>query len=882
MQEKSRIPVTGVRRLFPFFSGTRRKRILAALGLFFAAVAMAGASLFPGTYPFGIAALGAAGGVLLSLSVLSGAVLGTALRVPSSVSGVHILALVGLLAARGAASVWLGMDGGRDSADRPNTDGKNQEAPTEDKLPLLRQIRAVLLEEEEIPSGSTPGSRVGYGTVLREDIRIRMALSSAAALFAGAWSSAAGGFDPYDLFGAVLSIFIVPLFTYLFCAAWEKSMRSSPIREYGIYAVLAVLTLGLSSLSASLFPLSGGLSAFDLGVLFALMVSSLLPLHYGMHRGAVAGIFCGIASGPAYAPMYALCAVVSSIFCRQPAAFSLVGSGVTAVLWAILMGGLEGFVTVFPAAAVMCALLLPVCFFDLLRLPSDLFGSIPSAKTVKSPAAEIGAEKMKNRLRSLSDGLGSVSAVLTGLCERLKKPPRAELGEIVEQAFFARCSVCPKKNGCREAKAYRASSGQTDLMRAMTDSLAREGFVSAALIPSSLASSCAGMGQILDEVNRAAADRIAQLEKTNSLGLSACDWALAGELFDGARREGTDASEEDRQLSKKLKRILSYHHFGASSITAWGKKQKLIAVEDVDLSSVRMGGDDIRRLMESIVNQPLSQPEFSIDGEAVSMRLRTVNRFQCRSGHYSCAASSVQRYCGDQRSCGAYSDEEGSDAESGPAKVDVTDFCPEPYEVSGDMITDFEADGKYYMILSDGMGSGREAALSSGIATSLLERLIRSGAQLETALKMLNQIIRSTERECSATVDIAEIDLLTGEARFIKSGAAPSFVLRGDHVFRLQSKTIPLGIIRALDAEMIQFDVRQGDTVVMISDGAARSYEEVPWLLDLLSSNKTVREGDERTAAMTVVGEAASRGSKDDITCGILRVRLLARENRSA
>ena len=203
-------------------------------------------------------------------------------------------------------------------------------------------------------------------------------------------------------------------------------------------------------------------------------------------------------------------------------------------------------------------------------------------------------------------------------------------------------------------------------------------------------------------------------------------------------------------------------------------------------------------------------------------------------------------------------------------RIEVSDS--EPEAVSGDVVTDFEADGRYYMILSDGMGSGKEAALTSGMAVSLLERLIRSGAELETALKMLNQIIRSTERECSATVDIAEIDLATGEARFVKSGAAPSFVLRDGSIFRLQSKTVPLGILRALDAEMIRFDVQPGDTVVMISDGAARSYEEAPWLLDLMSSDEVVLSGNERMAAMTVVSEAAMRGSRDDITCGIMRI----------
>ena len=156
---------------------------------------------------------------------------------------------------------------------------------------------------------------------------------------------------------------------------------------------------------------------------------------------------------------------------------------------------------------------------------------------------------------------------------------------------------------------------------------------------------------------------------------------------------------------------------------------------------------------------------------------------------------------------------------------------------------------------------------------TLLEKLIKSGAELETALKMLNRIIRASGRETSATVDIAEIDLVTGEARFIKSGAAPTFVLRDGGIFRLQSKTVPIGIIRALDAEMIKFDIAAGDTIVMVSDGAARSYEEVPWLLDMMSADETVLRGSEREAAAKIVKEAARRGSMDDITCAVMRIR---------
>jgi hypothetical protein len=314
-------------------------------------------------------------------------------------------------------------------------------------------------------------------------------------------------------------------------------------------------------------------------------------------------------------------------------------------------------------------------------------------------------------------------------------------------------------------------------------------------------------------------------------------------------------------------------------------------------------------MFEKAAGTRLSSPEFSLDGAVLSMTMHAVPAFVCRSGQAACAASAgkgwrnrirsegdgrdeetlcrerydgitkeVMEDAGDgtgMEACGeAYGGYEGyEEYEMEEVQVDVTDEPPSgDGEVCGDVITSFEAEGKYYMVISDGMGSGREAALTSGVCAAILQRLIGAGAGLETSLKMLNNIIRAGERECSATVDIAEIDLLTGKARFIKSGAAPSFVLRGGSIFRLQSKTVPIGILRALDAEMIRFDILPGDRVVMLSDGAARSYEEVPWLLDMMTSDEVILRGSPKDAAAKIVREAAKRGSLDDITAGVISV----------
>jgi len=335
-------------------------------------------------------------------------------------------------------------------------------------------------------------------------------------------------------------------------------------------------------------------------------------------------------------------------------------------------------------------------------------------------------------------------------------------------------------------------------------------------------------------------------------------------------------------------------------VTAYGVRHKRIFVSDIDLSGTRLGADDIRRLFERLCGFPLSQPEFEIDGSVISMRIHSVFRYTAEGGRASIASSNLKYYERASQE-GASSDESeimrveevivGNEIEDKDKKTVSTAWASEteseniteeeirvevtdapPGEPCGDVITSFEADGRYYMLISDGMGSGREAALTSSVAAMFLERMLTSGASMETSLKMLNKLIRAGERECSATIDLAEIDLKTGEAKFIKSGAAPSFVIRDGSIYRLQSKTVPIGIIRALDAEMIKFDVREGDMIVMLSDGVARSFEECPWLLDMLATDREVLEGEVNLAAERIVRSAAERGAVDDITAGVIRI----------
>jgi len=150
------------------------------------------------------------------------------------------------------------------------------------------------------------------------------------------------------------------------------------------------------------------------------------------------------------------------------------------------------------------------------------------------------------------------------------------------------------------------------------------------------------------------------------------------------------------------------------------------------------------------------------------------------------------------------------------------------------------------------------------------KNMLAAGNGKAVTLKMLNGFIRSRGTECSATVDLAEIDLIHGEACFVKSGAAPSFVVRGGSLYKLQSTTVPIGILDEIDAEKIKFSLKHGDVLIMMSDGVTQSLEDGVWLANLITY-----EWDERLDAMAekIIDNATFANKRsDDMTVVLVRV----------
>jgi stage II sporulation protein E len=191
----------------------------------------------------------------------------------------------------------------------------------------------------------------------------------------------------------------------------------------------------------------------------------------------------------------------------------------------------------------------------------------------------------------------------------------------------------------------------------------------------------------------------------------------------------------------------------------------------------------------------------------------------------------------------------------------------------GDTVEAFaDGKGRFFCVLSDGMGTGKTAALDSVMTCTLFSRLLRTGFAPETALAAVNCALMVKQgEETLATLDLLSLDLYTGQADFYKAGGAVSVVQKGGRTAVVEQSSLPLGIVQETRFARTGMSLSAGDTVLMLSDGAGMLTPE--YFKGVLYQH---RESDAKTLCETVLAEAVSRapaGRRDDITVACVRIR---------
>ncbi len=190
--------------------------------------------------------------------------------------------------------------------------------------------------------------------------------------------------------------------------------------------------------------------------------------------------------------------------------------------------------------------------------------------------------------------------------------------------------------------------------------------------------------------------------------------------------------------------------------------------------------------------------------------------------------------------------------------------------ISGDNYSLKELEnGQVLMGISDGMGYGASACLESETVIELLEQLLDSGFDGDTALKMINSVmIMNSEEEHPATLDYGVIDLHSGMCDLVKIGAATTFVKRGNWVETIKSTSMPLGMFAEVDYDSTSKKLYDGDLVIMVSDGVIDALNTEDNDGKLVEIIRDIDGGSPKEIADCILEKAVSDKSRltDDMT----------------
>lgn len=202
----------------------------------------------------------------------------------------------------------------------------------------------------------------------------------------------------------------------------------------------------------------------------------------------------------------------------------------------------------------------------------------------------------------------------------------------------------------------------------------------------------------------------------------------------------------------------------------------------------------------------------------------------------------------------------------------ISQTCKNGNNVCGDTHSLTKIDeGRFMVAVNDGMGSGEIANSVSSLTMSLLESLMKTGLDQNFAINVLNKILTVSCPETFSALDLAVIDLFDGQAKFIKIGAPYGYILEKDNIKIVEASSLPLGIVDNYKAVSGNAKLKNGDTVILISDGVSDAFGSSTDLLEFLKSQTTLNP---QTLADNILNRATflDGQAKDDMTVLCVKV----------
>ncbi len=687
------------------------------------------------------------------------------------------------------------------------------------------------------------GDKNGDRSLFSEPLVLKIASAAIATFIGSAYEVLLRGFSFAAVLYGCASVLLVAVFTFAFSGVFDGKIsfrdflygkrsllvgarRDKERFDLYVFEATFLLLVFLVSISLKSYNVLGISPAY----VFSSFITLFIAKRFGAIRGVAVGFVSSLGISSAYAVSFALVGLASGVLFNVGLAYAYVGGAMLLSVWCAYSGGVMGFLSTFPEYAIASMLSIPL----LKSLPADEEDKAEEISKSREAQDMVTATALAYRT-SQSSSLDGLENALVGVASCLHNLG-ADEGAVTLSEYRDAAIACVK-GFCRDCQCYQSCVDENPAPCIENiEAIANKLYKKERLFPDDTAIApkyCHNTAALFEEIESAGAELEEERLKRRKIEAIAEEYELFSRLISESRASIEKEKAQDTALSEKLSEVLERSGLHNGVIMAFGNRKKYFvgAGEDKDGSLVTSGR--LHEGIEEAAGVKLGTPDYYRKGD--------IALFEC---------TAAPMYSVDFATAGARSGGE---------------------EVSGDTAISFEtADGHFYSLIADGMGSGEAAHRTSHFTADFLSRILESACTKSTAFHILNHIIKNRSEECSSSLDLFDFDLMTGEALFFKCGAAASYVKRNNSIFRIRSETAPLGLMKNLDAERIRVEVKSGDYIVMLSDGVSQSTEDSAWLIELLSTEPKV---DIREYAELILSSAKEHShSNDDMSVSVARI----------
>lgn len=437
------------------------------------------------------------------------------------------------------------------------------------------------------------------------------------------------------------------------------------------------------------------------------------------------------------------------------------------------------------------------------------------------------------RLNALASALEAVGETVQQVVERL---PNAGEGYnwVIDRASEQVCSRCGRQSECWSKCFSETVEGLWKLKPYLEDT----GSVSIEQLPHELCR-CQKPAALCDALGRSYAllqGRRASAAQSKAMRAALCEQfgAVAGALATIGRELGAGEAE-DETAQRKVTELLWAVGLAPAKVHVltdrMGRVRASIFIRRTILSDDEQ--EQLARELGQCCKTLFELPRVTTDGAFTRLEFgeKAVYTPQCAE----CSISAQQgKFCGDH----------------------AEHFC--------------DTQGNLHMILCDGMGSGKPAALDGALAASLTARLVEAGFAGEQAARLVNVALElKSEQDSAAALDVASIDLYTGQLKLFKAGGAASFLVRQGKVRRLEGSSLPVGILGGVVGGSQQLMLYENDLLVLCSDGALEAGEE---FMEAQLTAFWQMQPAQLAEKLAKQAAACVSGHPDDITVQVMRL----------